>query len=173
MWQSDPAPACRDLRQHLLDDLAVHVRQPFVAAVVPVRQPQVIQPHQVQDRRVQVGDVAGIFDGAEAELIRCADRLAATDASSRQPHRKPVPVVVPPLTNEYIGLFKASALLYFISVFEITFLSKQEAYQGHPFESFAMITGIFLLITVTIARVVQYFEARYRIPGLGIEPARD
>jgi len=82
-------------------------------------------------------------------------------------------LVVPPLTNEYIGLFKASALLYFISVFEITFLSKQEAYQGHPFESFAMITGIFLLITVTIARVVQYFEARYRIPGLGIEPARD
>ena len=82
-------------------------------------------------------------------------------------------LVVPPLTNEYIGLFKASALLYFISVFEVTFLSKQEAYKGHPFESFAMITGIFLLITVTIARLVQYAEARYRIPGLGIEPARD
>jgi len=82
-------------------------------------------------------------------------------------------LVVPPLTNEYIGLFKASALLYFISVFEVTFLSKQEAYKGHPFESFAMITGIFLLITVTIARLVQYAEVRYRIPGLGIEPARD
>lgn len=78
-------------------------------------------------------------------------------------------LVIPPLTNEYIGLFKASSLLYFISVAEITFLSKQEAYRGHPFESFAIITGIFLLITIALSRVVQYLERRFRVPGLGIE----
>jgi len=80
-------------------------------------------------------------------------------------------LVIPPLTNEYIGLFKASALLYYISVLEITFLSKQEAYRGHPFESFALISGIFLLITVTLSKVVQYFEVKYRIPGLGLQAA--
>ena len=80
-------------------------------------------------------------------------------------------LVIPPLTNEYIGLLKASALLYYISVLEITFLSKQEAYLGHPFESFALITGIFLLITVSLSKVIQYFEGKYRIPGLGLQAA--
>jgi len=80
-------------------------------------------------------------------------------------------LVIPPLTNEYIGLLKASALLYYISLLEITFLSKQENYLGHPFESFALITGIFLLITVTLSRLIQYFEVKYRIPGLGIQAA--
>ena len=79
-------------------------------------------------------------------------------------------LVIPPLTNEFIGLLKASALLYYISVLEITFLTKQETYVGHHFESFALITGIFLLITVTLSKVIQYFEVKYRIPGLGIQP---
>ena len=82
-------------------------------------------------------------------------------------------LVIPPLTNEFIGLFKASSLLYFISVAEVTFLSKQEAYKGHPFESFAIITGIFLLITIVLSRVLQFLEQRFRVPGLGIELIRE
>jgi polar amino acid transport system permease protein len=82
-------------------------------------------------------------------------------------------LIVPPLTNEYIGLFKASTLLFILGVTnEITFVANREAFSGHVFEIFAMITAIFLLITVVLAKVVQSLEARFRIPGLGIQQTR-
>lgn len=82
-------------------------------------------------------------------------------------------LIVPPLTNEYIGLFKASTLLFILGVRgEITFVANSEAFSGHVFEIFAIITAIFLVITVSLAKVIQVVEARFRIPGLGIQQTR-
>lgn len=82
-------------------------------------------------------------------------------------------LIIPPLTNEWIGLFKASTLLFVLGVRgEITFVMNSEAFQGNAFEVFALVTGIFLAITVILAKVVQLLERRYRIPGLGIQAAR-
>ncbi len=79
-------------------------------------------------------------------------------------------LIIPPLTNEWIGLFKASTLLFVLGVRgEITFILNAEAFKGNAFEVFAIVTAIFLLITVILAKVVQYLERRYRIPGLGIQ----
>jgi glutamine transport system permease protein len=79
-------------------------------------------------------------------------------------------LIIPPLTNEWIGLFKTSTLMFVIGVRgEITFFANEEAFKGNAFEVFAIVTGIFLLITVVLAKVVQILEQRYRIPGLGIQ----
>lgn len=79
-------------------------------------------------------------------------------------------LVVPPLLNEFIGLFKVSSLLYFIGVAELTFRYKQLAFiEPRIFELFAVVTVLYLMFTVTLSKAVSYLEQRYRIPGLGIQ----
>lgn len=78
-------------------------------------------------------------------------------------------LITPPLTNEYIGLLKASSLAFYFGVKELTYYTKQEAFSGHNFEAFLLASALYLAITFTLAKVVQRVEVRYRIPGLGIE----
>ncbi len=79
-------------------------------------------------------------------------------------------LIIPPLTNEYIGLLKASSLLIVIGVSELTGYGRNLAFTSFKiFEVFAVVTAIYLLITVPVSKIVQYFEVRYRIPGLGIQ----
>ena len=82
-------------------------------------------------------------------------------------------LIIPPLTNEYIGLFKASTLLFVLGVQgEISYIAQHEGFAGDVFEIFAIVTAIFLAITVTLSFVVQALERRFRIPGLGIEQVK-
>ena len=62
------------LGEHALHDLPAHAREAGVHTGVKVGEPGVIEAHQVQNRRVQIGDVAAIFDGGEAQLVGRADR---------------------------------------------------------------------------------------------------
>jgi len=79
-------------------------------------------------------------------------------------------LVIPPLTNEYIGLLKASSLLIVIGIEELTGFGRREAFDFFKvFESFALVTAIYLLLTVPLSRVIAYVERRLRIPGLGIQ----
>src|SRR3989442_12455847 len=82
-------------------------------------------------------------------------------------------LIIPPLTNEYIGLFKASTFLFVLGVeTEISYIAQHEGFAGYVFEIFAFVTAIFLAITFTLSFVVQALERRFRIPGLGIEQCR-
>src|SRR5437867_5679245 len=82
-------------------------------------------------------------------------------------------LIIPPLTNEYIGLVKASTLLFVLGVQgEISYIAQHEGFAGDVFEIFAIVTVIFLAITVTLSFVVQALERRFRIPGLGIEQVK-
>ncbi len=85
-----------------------------------------------------------------------------------------VRLVIPPLTNEYIGLLKASSLMVVVgAVTELTTFGRREAFINfHVFEAFALVTGIYLLITVPVSKVVEWVERRYRVPGLGIQQDR-
>lgn len=78
-------------------------------------------------------------------------------------------LILPPLTNEFIGLLKASALLYTIGLHETTaegyFLTQRSL---KVFEVFFMVTVSYLIITVPLAWGVKYMERRFRIPGLGM-----
>jgi His/Glu/Gln/Arg/opine family amino acid ABC transporter permease subunit len=81
-------------------------------------------------------------------------------------------LVTPPLTNEFIALFKASSLLFIIGVEELTFVGKQLGFFNPKiFEIFLLLTAIYLLVTVPLSRAVGSLERRFRIPGLGVEIA--
>src|SRR5207237_629991 len=63
-------------------------------------------------------------------------------------------LIIPPLTNEYIGLFKASTFLFVLGVQAvISYLAQHEGFAGDVFEIFAMVTVIILASRVTISFV--------------------
>ena len=65
--------------------MAVHVGQPPVDAVVAERQPGVIDAQEVQDGRVQVVAVRGVFDGLVRPFVAGAVGHAPFDAAAGQP----------------------------------------------------------------------------------------
>ena len=80
-----------------------------------------------------------------------------------------VRVVVPPLMNEFIALLKASALLSVISIRELTYQAKTATSFGQPWLEISLIvTLLYLLMTIPLAKIVGFFERRFRIPGLGL-----
>ncbi len=74
-----------------------------------------------------------------------------------------------PLTNEWISNFKTAVILSYISIDEVYFWAKNDigiAYSRY-IEAFVMLTIFYLLVNVTLSRVVTYVEKVRRIPGLG------
>ena len=61
---------------------------------VPEREAVRVEPHLVQDGRVQLLDVERAVDGLVAELVGGADGDARADAAAGQPHGEAVGVVV-------------------------------------------------------------------------------
>ena len=74
-----------------------------------------------------------------------------------------------PLVNEWVALFKASALLGIVAVQELNWAG---AYLGnnksHPIEAFIMVSAVYLAIIVPLSKGVGYWERKHRIPGLGV-----
>ena len=62
--------------------------------LVFVNKAHVIEAHKVKDGCVKVMNVEFVFDGTKAEFIRCANGLAAFDASARHPHGEARGVVI-------------------------------------------------------------------------------
>src|SRR5437016_4888857 len=81
-------------RHHLLHHLTTHAGETLVEALVEVGQFSVIQAHEVEDGGVEIGDVAAVFDGFEAEFVGGTDGLAALDAGAGEPHREAVRVMI-------------------------------------------------------------------------------
>jgi polar amino acid transport system permease protein len=74
-----------------------------------------------------------------------------------------------PLTNEWISNFKTATILSALTVEEVYYWSKETIAINdvHPIEGFVMLAIFYLLINVTLSRVVTYIEKVRRIPGLG------
>src|SRR5436305_5757149 len=53
-----------------------------------------IETQQREDARMQVVQVDPVLDGAQPEIVRGPDHLAALDAAAGHPNRKPVRIVV-------------------------------------------------------------------------------
>ncbi len=79
-----------------------------------------------------------------------------------------VRIVVPPLTNEYISLTKASALLFFIGLRELTYRGRVLSFGGNLLEVYMMVVALYLLMLVPLSKVVGWLERKYRIPGMGV-----
>ena len=70
------------------------VGQAEVAARVAVGEPGVVQPHQVQDRGVQVVDVDGVFGDLVAVFVGAAVAEAALDSAAGEEAGETTAVVV-------------------------------------------------------------------------------
>ncbi|HKZ98727.1 MAG TPA: amino acid ABC transporter permease [Thermoplasmata archaeon] len=154
----------------------------FAAAVLRIRFPQ-IDP-------LLIGVIAGLVAltlntaGYQSEIFRAgfqtvhsgqveaarAIGLSRSGAMRYVVLPQALRLVIPPLTNEYIGLLKVSSLLLVVGILELTGFGRREAFiSAAVFESFALVTGIYLLLTVPISKVVSWIERKYRVPGLGIQ----
>lgn len=85
-------------------------------------------------------------------------------------------LVLLPLTNEWISLFKASTLISLISVPELFRWSEDMGQiMGHPIEGFILVSLYYLAINIPLSRGITFIEQKRRIPGLGTqiqEPVR-
>ncbi len=79
----------------LPDHASGHVGQAEVAAGVVVGQHLVVEPHEGQERGVQVGRVHPAFDGMDSVLVGRAVRIPLLHAGAGEPHRVAGDVVVP------------------------------------------------------------------------------
>ena len=62
-------PESRRLRQHLADDVAVHVGQAAFDAVVIEREPLVVEAEKVQEGGMEVVHRGDVFDRLVPELV--------------------------------------------------------------------------------------------------------
>lgn len=77
-------------------------------------------------------------------------------------------LIMLPLTNEFIALFKASSLLSIIAIYELFHWSEDLGQKfGHPIEGFVLVSIFYLIINIPLSRTVTFLEAWKRIPGLG------
>jgi ABC-type amino acid transport system permease subunit len=74
-----------------------------------------------------------------------------------------------PLTNEWISNFKTATILSVIGVVEVFNWSRTSValYDSKPIEAFVILTIFYLIVNVTLSRVMTYVEKTRRIPGLG------
>ena len=75
-------------------------------------------------------------------------------------------IIVPPMTSEFLGIFKNTSIALTIGVMEITASSRQiESYTFHGYEAFAAATALYLSIALVLLFLMRRIEARTRIPG--------
>jgi len=74
-----------------------------------------------------------------------------------------------PLANEWISNFKTVTILQAITIVEVFFWTRNDiaGLMGRNLEAFVLLTLIYLMVNVTVSRVITYVEKVRRIPGLG------
>ncbi len=76
-------------------------------------------------------------------------------------------IIIPPLTSEFLTIFKNSSLALTIGVVELTAMTRQiEEYTFQGFEAFTAATVIYSVVTFTVMLLMRVVERRIRIPGM-------
>jgi glutamate/aspartate transport system permease protein len=76
-------------------------------------------------------------------------------------------LIMPPLTTEFLTIFKNSAVAMTIGVAETTFMSyKIDEQTFHGLEATTGAMAIYLVLGMTVVKLMDLIEARFRIPGL-------
>jgi len=76
-------------------------------------------------------------------------------------------IIVPPLTSEFLTIFKNSSLALTIGVLETTAQARQiEEYTFQGFEAFTAATLLYIVVTSTVMLLMKLIEGRVRIPGM-------
>lgn len=75
-------------------------------------------------------------------------------------------IIIPPLTSEFLTIFKNSSLALTIGVLELTAQSRQiENYTFQGFEAFTAATVLYLVITLLVVVLMRGIERHTAVPG--------
>ena len=75
-------------------------------------------------------------------------------------------LIVPPMTSEFLTIFKNSSLALTIGLLELTAQSQQiSEYTFNSFEAYTAATVIYVLIALITTVLMHLLESRLRIPG--------
>jgi glutamate/aspartate transport system permease protein len=75
-------------------------------------------------------------------------------------------IIIPPLTTEFLTIFKNSSVALTIGVLELTAQARQiSEYTFRTFEIFTIATVVYALITLTVTFAMRWVEHRTRVPG--------
>ncbi len=76
-------------------------------------------------------------------------------------------IILPPLTTEFLTIFKNSSIAMTIGVAEITFMSYRiDAETFHGLEATTGAMFIYLVLCMTVVRFMGIIESKFKIPGM-------
>jgi len=76
-------------------------------------------------------------------------------------------IIIPPLTSEFLTIFKNSSLALTIGVVELTAMTRQiEEYTFQGFEAFTAATVIYSVVTFAVMFFMRLVEKGSRVPGM-------
>ncbi len=76
-------------------------------------------------------------------------------------------IIIPPLTSDFLGVFKNSSLALTIGVLELTAMTRQiEEYSFQGFDAFTAATVLYILVTAIVMPVMRVVERRFAMPGM-------
>lgn len=82
-------------------------------------------------------------------------------------------ITIPPLTSEFLTIFKNSSVALTIGVLELTAQARQiSEYTYRTFEAFTVATVIYVVITLIVTLAMREVEKRVRVPGYIGAPGR-
>ena len=77
-------------------------------------------------------------------------------------------LVLPPLTSEFLNIFKNSAVASTIGLLELAAQGRQLVdYTAQPYESFIAVTVFYMLINIVVMTLMHQLEQKVRVPGYG------
>lgn len=108
------------------------------------------------------------------ESVASGQRMAAMALGMRLPTMyrsvllpQALRIVLPPLTSDFLNVFKNSAVALTIGLMELTGQSRQlSEFSAQPFESFVAATLIYMAITYAVITLMRHIEYQARVPGL-------
>ena len=75
-------------------------------------------------------------------------------------------LIIPPLTSEFLNIFKNSAVCSTIGLLELAAMGRQLVdYTAQPYESFIAVTVAYLIINVVVMFGMRRVEKRVQVPG--------
>lgn len=75
-------------------------------------------------------------------------------------------LIVPPLTSEFLNIFKNSAVATTIGLIELSRQAQQLVdFTAQPYEAFIAVTLLYVLINVTVMFLMRKLEQRVHVPG--------
>ncbi len=79
-------------------------------------------------------------------------------------------IVVPPAANEFIACLKDSSLVMIIGLREITQAGREYANQNFlDFHTWLVVGLLYLIMTISLSRVVKVIEKKFAIHGYGVK----